>query len=600
MFKAHIQKLSLSIFPKIIMMFLLLLLPLYTAGLLVNQKGENNVRREIAGSVQARVQYFNRSLEREIERMVQLQQQYVNDKNLLDLSVSSSILSDFQKSQAINALYDNLLLLKSSSPYVQSVSVHLSTMGKTITTQGYVLPLEEEKFDFLKLSASQSSGPLIIWSNRLFLRSVYPDRVYDAGQSRNPLYILEIELSSSEVKEELEHILEPNNGAVLLQNDSWVLTSSTAPELAEELQQYANGSGRVEREMYTTSVESLRLTRGDFLIAQASSPLLGTRLMIAMPEREIFGPLQTYRQMFWVLLLVSIVVVVIFALWIFRYIHRPLVRLMKVFRQMENGNLEMEIFHRAKDEFHTLYTQFNTMVRKLKAAIDELYEQKLHTQKAELKQLQSNIHPHFLYNTFYIIYRMAKVEDLDSVRKLARLLGDYFRFISRNAGDEVPLLLEVEHARNYMDIQAFRFGNRIKMSFGEIPPGCGHIQVPKLILQPLIENAFHYGLEHKGQEGRLEVEMELRQGVLVLSVHDNGTAPEAAALEAWNKRLDHREPLLEITGTMNVHRRLRMKFGPDSGMEIYRNEWGGVSVRLLIPVDEWKKGEHDVPDSGRG
>lgn len=604
MIKDFVRHIRRSIFPKIIAMFLLILLPLYTASLLVNQRGEDNVRKEITGSVQARAHYFSRSLEREIERLTQLQQQYVNDRDLMDLSASSAILNDFQISQAINGLYGRLQLLEASSPYIQSVSVHLSALNKTVTTKGFVLPLEREKFNHLKLTRSQSSGPVLVWSDRLFVRSVYPDRVYSEGQ--NPLYVLEAELSAEALREELARLLEPGGGAALLQGGGWRLSSEAAPGLASELSLALTSEDAAAATASQTASEpaSLRLVRGEFLIVQTASSALNARLTVAAPERELFGPLRAYRLAFWALLALSVGAAVIFALWIFRYIHRPLLRLTKVFRQMESGNLELELDHRSEDEFRTVFEQFNRMVRKLRAAIDELYEQRLHIQRAELKQLQANIHPHFLYNTFYMIYRMAKVEDTDSVRKIARHLGDYFRFMTRNPGDEVPLALEVEHARNYLEIQAFRFGNRITASFGDIPPGCETLPVPKLILQPLIENAFHHGLEHKSRDGRLEVTLERDAGMLVIAVLDNGTPPAAEALAAWQARLERTEPaadaVTEVTGTVNVHRRLRLKFGPAAGVTVSLNDGGGVTAALRFPVQEGGEKERHVPTSDRG
>lgn len=583
---------SQSIFPKIIAMFLLILLPLYTASLLVNQRGENNVREEIAGSMQTRTAFFNRSLEREIERLMQLEPQYVNDKDLMDLSVSSAILDDFQISQAINALYGNLQLLASSTPYVKSVSVHLAKLGKTISTDGFVKPLEADKFAYLKLTRSEQSGPVIVWSDRMFVRSVYPDRVYAEGQ--DPLYILEVELSARALEEELGQILLPNDGAALLQGKGWSLSTSIVPGLAAPLGQ------ALRKQRSSPSVETLRMNGADYLIARADSPLLGTTLAVAVPERDLFGPLQTYRTTFWVLLAISVGAAVVFALWIYRYIRRPLHHLMRAFRQMGTGNLDLKLLRRRKDEFYVLYEQFNAMLRRLKAAIDELYEQKLHIQRAELKQLQSNIHPHFLYNTFYIIYRMAQVEDLDSVRKLARHLGDYFRFMARNSGDEVPLALEADHARNYVEIQTFRFGNRIEASFGDLPPGCADLSVPKLIIQPLIENAFHHGLEHTARGGKLFIAFRLEAGGVTISVRDNGRAPGPEAMAAWQRRLEGSGPTDEVTGTVNVHRRLRLKYGPDSGVRIAVNEWGGIDATLRIPAADEEAWQDDASDRNRG
>ena len=114
---------------------------------------------------------------------------------------------------------------------------------------------------------------------------------------------------------------------------------------------------------------------------------------------------------------------VAFAYSIYKIICKPVYRLVTSFKKVDEGDLDISITHDRNDEFGYLYGKFNIMVDKFKDLIKKAYEQKILTQKAELKQLQSQINPHFLYNSFFLLYRMSKAGDLDKIEKLAYSLG---------------------------------------------------------------------------------------------------------------------------------------------------------------------------------
>ena len=102
------------------------------------------------------------------------------------------------------------------------------------------------------------------------------------------------------------------------------------------------------------------------------------------------------------------------------------------------------------------------MVSKLNVLVKEVYEQKIRSQRAELKQLQSQVNPHFLYNSYFVLYRLAKIPDVDNVLRMARHLGEYFRFITRSRSDEVTLEEELKHTLAYIQIQMYRFDQRVE------------------------------------------------------------------------------------------------------------------------------------------
>src|SRR5690606_10880373 len=201
----------------------------------------------------------------------------------------------------------------------------------------------------------------------------------------------------------------------------------------------------------------------EFVVAYQYSEAYGYYLAAYIPTEQILGPVNTYRNLLWLLSFIALVIIVIYSYWIYRLIHRPLQSLVKAFRKVEQRQLSPIDLPNTNDEFRYLFERFNLMVGNLNELIHQVYEQQLRAQSSELKQLQSQINPHFLYNTYFILYRLAKMNDNESIAHFCQYLGEYFQFITRNASGDIPLEMEFNHSRTYAEIQNIRFKNRIQV-----------------------------------------------------------------------------------------------------------------------------------------
>jgi two-component system sensor histidine kinase YesM len=222
------------------------------------------------------------------------------------------------------------------------------------------------------------------------------------------------------------------------------------------------------------------------------------------------------------------------------------------------------------------------MLEYINNLINQVLAQKIMSQKAELKQLQSQIDPHFLYNSFFILQRMVQEGDNENAVKFCASLGRYFRYVTRNAQSEIALQKEVEHARHYLEIQTVRFPN-IAISFGDLPVQYSMLLTPRLILQPIIENAFEHGLSKRSIQARIAISFTAADDGLRISVEDNGVEVDDAALEQIHQLLsDDGGVEIECTGLLNVHRRIQHLFGRNSGVTVSRGEMGGWKVSLFF------------------
>jgi two-component system sensor histidine kinase YesM len=274
---------------------------------------------------------------------------------------------------------------------------------------------------------------------------------------------------------------------------------------------------------------------------------------------------------------------------VIKIIHHPLNKLIYSFQKVETGDLSIRINEKEKSEFNYLYQGFNRMADNLDNLINQVYNQKLLLQKAEFKQLQAQINPHFLYNSFFMLHRMIQSEMQEESVKMASELGLYFKYITRNKSEFVSLKDEYAHARIYSNIQALRFEGRIEVSFEELPTDAAFIQVPRLILQPVIENAYNYGLENMVEGGLLKVSFTKGYQQLSIHVEDNGNSLPDDKLDSLRKSLNIPDTSLttgEISALLNIHQRMQIFFKSQEPLRVERSVLGGLKVILNIEIGE--------------
>ncbi|WP_235439709.1 sensor histidine kinase [Paenibacillus sp. DMB20] len=319
-----------------------------------------------------------------------------------------------------------------------------------------------------------------------------------------------------------------------------------------------------------------------YYIIQNEVGSLNLSLIMYVNQNEITRPLSQFTTWFYALFFIALIVMILYSFSVNLMIHRPLSKLVKAFHMLETDNLNIMIESKSKDEFHYVFNSFNNMALKLKNSIEENYEQKIALQHSQLKQLQSQINPHFLYNSFFNIYMMCKVGDADGAAELSQKLASYYQYITRSGADQVPFYKEYRHALDYCDIQCIRFSNRIAYEYGEIADIPPAITVPRLIIQPIVENIFEHAFEDDAREGMIYIHAEYRDGGLRVTVEDNGNLATDAKIEHLREKLATPSKHIEKTGLINVNNRLQLKYGPGSGLFASRSSYGGLRIDLIV------------------
>jgi len=571
----------LTIFVKLMLTFIAVLAPLYVLTLLINNKGAESIRNETSQSIASRNSFYLNMLEMEVQRIVRLLPEYVADNDLMALSTTGTFMNDYEKVDKFKAIQRRLNLITYNSLYIKEVRAYIPLLQRTILSSKFDTAVNMDEFDALQLKNNPLMEPLIYWDHRLFISMQYP-----AIANRRATFVIGVELSIDKLRKSLRDAISIPEGhaALISPGKDWTITSDSDADISKRLGVYL--AERMEQEDYG-GYDKLRLGSVDYLISYKYSDQLSSYLVSYVPESYVTGPLNKYQ--YWILgvSVLSIFIVLFFSMSIYRMIHRPLRGLIVAFKRMRIGEIMPLALPPRQDEFGYLYKAYNETAIHLKTLIQENYEQKIHSQRSELKRLQSQINPHFLYNCFFVLCRLIKSEDLNLAYRFCLYVGDYFQFITRDDADHVLLETEMKHARTYVEIQIVCYGERIQVQFDELDPEIvdREVEVPRLIMQPIVENIYKHAILGMVEGGSIWIHMEQQAGDLIIYVEDSGSGLSNEEMDRLNRRLSLSAHQIEdTTGIINVHRRIQIMYGTEYGLTMSRSKLGGLKVAIRLKL----------------
>lgn len=264
---------------------------------------------------------------------------------------------------------------------------------------------------------------------------------------------------------------------------------------------------------------------------------------------------------------------------------KPLQLLSKSMKRVEKGDFSIRIpIKKRQDEIGELMDTFNFMTDEIERLIKEVYKERLAQKEAELTALEAQINPHFLYNTLDSINWILIDKGEYELSEVIISLGGLMRYCIQKGERFVPLSKERQYVVDYFTIQKVRLEERLQYEI-QVEEEVEEFIVPKLILQPLVENAIKHGIEPKREGGMISIiaKQEVKQGekLLVIMIEDDGAGIEAERLKILQEKL--LEESLESIGISNVERRIKLYYGEQYGMKIQSREGKGTKIKLEIP-----------------
>lgn len=287
----------------------------------------------------------------------------------------------------------------------------------------------------------------------------------------------------------------------------------------------------------------------------------------------------------WYLLVASILLLAVIGISsiISREITKPIRSLRDSMRKVQNGQFDTHVEVITENEIGSLGRSFNLMTSEIQALMEQnVYEQK-QKRKSELKALQAQINPHFLYNTLDSIIWMSEAGENDEVVEMTSALARLLRQSISNDKEEVELEKEIEYVKNYLTIQKMRYKDKLEF-FIYVDPRVAHVPIIKLVLQPLVENAIYHGIKYKETKGNLKIYARPVDGRVEIVVADDGIGMDEDVMEHIFD--EHRkEQKRNGVGVPNVQKRLKLQYGSEYGIRYESVKGAGTKAVITIPVD---------------
>lgn len=328
-------------------------------------------------------------------------------------------------------------------------------------------------------------------------------------------------------------------------------------------------------------------TNSDYVVLEHRSQASNVAYRVAIPEKTIMKELLFFRNATFVVPVFFLAILGAYLLFMQRLLFKPLRELMAGMKKISLGNLDVRLKRNNTIEFDFLANTFNDMAEQVTNLKIDVYEEQLRVKQGELKQLQSQINPHFYMNSLNIIYNFAVLEDMESVKKMSLHLADYFRFIMTSNKEMISLRDELKHIENYITIQQMRFPNRLEMRIENIESFLKH-PIAALTIQPFVENAIIHGFKNRKQlfEITISGQHHKEQG-FIITIKDNGIGFAPDVLQKLQQQQviedEHRSSL----GIMNVVHRLELLYGKATYIAFSnREDTHGAQIDIHFPINE--------------
>lgn len=330
-----------------------------------------------------------------------------------------------------------------------------------------------------------------------------------------------------------------------------------------------------------------------YLITYIQSKQLGWYVVDYVPIQKILSPITESRNYFYLCVAFLIILAVLSVLLLYRHVQVPIRELVHGVRRIEKGNYSSRMRLNTSSEFVFLFNSFNRMAEQIENLIETVLLEKIRSRDAVLKQLQSQINPHFLFNCFAFIMSMAKTKNFEAILSMAHSLSKYYRFTTRTEVFSCTLREELDFVRCYLDIQQMRMA-RIRYHI-HIEESMLELRIPRLLLQPLIENAIVHGVEPDPLAGLIQITGELAEDGYWILIDDDGGGLARTEMDALTKRMEG--PLLKEMGCgiWNVNQRLKLHFAEGSGMQFAASPDGGLRIimKLIVEPEAYASGRSE-------
>lgn len=574
--KRGIQKLAI----KLTGLFLIVVLPLTLFSALVYRSNYLSLKQKTLESIEQSGEFITDNISRALQNVFYAHTMLNVDEKIVYMIAMNGRADEYQQYVNMRNVLDRLSSMTLSQSAVRETRLHIPSMNRTLISNGTATQLMDE----CKYYIENMHNLFMIRAGRntLALACGYP---WLAGEKY--MYYLVTDIDCQELKQGILMNSTDRYASTYLYMDDGL----SQPQLITCYGDAALFDSFMELGAEFSGVSSIAIGGERYLASMAEVDFFGLKALSLTPEAEVFGQMRMQSRLMLIALLTTVALILFFIRMIIRTINNPLRRLAEAFGKVQSGRLDTAIGIQSRDEFEYIYQRFNDMTSQMKRLIDENYKSRLLIQETRLRQLQAQVNPHFLYNSFRNIYAMAQMRDYEGIVEITDKLAAFYRYTAQNSGDTVRLCQEDEYACAYLGIQAMRFEERLEVRLQPIPEQLRLAPALHFSIQTIAENACKYALPTQPERCIIALSYELLPDGYAVSVDDNGAAMTDEKIDELNRIVGGGEVSSNGTGLINLHERLKLRWGDAAALTFGRSALGGLRVEMRVLWQKAGKGE---------
>lgn len=334
---------------------------------------------------------------------------------------------------------------------------------------------------------------------------------------------------------------------------------------------------------------SIRLSNGNnYLLIDKPSQYSNLNVFILLDEKSILDELPIFQRIIKTIPIAIIIIMAILLALLSRLVFKPIQHLTSGMRILGKGHLEHRLKEGNSREFQIITRQFNQMAEHIGNLKIDVYEEQMKVQQAELKHLQAQINPHFFMNSLNIVFHLVELQKYSLIKKMISHLVSHFRFIMNTNSTWIPLLSELKHIQNYIEIQMVMYPDKLSYQV-HLPKELESNLIPPLLIQPFVENAIKHGFVNNAKPFEVVITVREEAGensdaCIVIQVQDSGPGFSALQLEMLNLGLYEQKPTDHHLGIWNVYRRMLMFYNNRARLTFHNIPDGGAVVEIRLPA----------------
>ncbi|QHW31638.1 hypothetical protein GZH47_12830 [Paenibacillus rhizovicinus] len=568
-----------NIFTKIMIVIVLMLIPIVLMFNYSNKISTDVVEKELLQVNLNRLRLFVGQMDAEADRLWKAGYVIAKDPDVVQLQFRSSSDPVYSWLQAKKQVQEKLDLQSSTFEWSNKLTVYSPPSGVVVSTNWkqqynaeYFRNPVQDRWDYRLITTERGTEQAFL---RQLIMPFDPKKMPE-----NPSLYVEITFSAENLVQMLDRLKQGSAGQPFLYNPLYEPIRSSDSEREQIDDMSKSFAAVIPHNPGNEGSIKISYKNEQYLVNYAASAALGWYLVDFVPMTQVLKPIDQSKLIFYGASLMLLLMGVSSVALLYRHVQKPIYELIRAVKSLRRGDYGYRIAHWPSNEFRYLIEQFNMMSTDIQELIDKVYIEQLRAQESSLKHLQAQINPHFLYNNFAYIQSMAQLERTKAIVAFTQHLSQYYRYTTRTEQQLTFLADEMDLIRNYLEIHRMQ-SERLEYA-EEIDEGLMSLLLPRLLLQPLVENAIVHGME--GRKGKFQILIRggRTEDGYELIVEDNGIGMQEDGLIALRQSLQQQTSSSHSIGLRNVHQRLRHYFGESSGLLVAPSSMGGLCVGLII------------------